>query len=159
MPKVEVHPGKCPKLPVADRRKIRLDWLPADGNIAKTENHAPARCESAKAHLGPETRKQEHQIKLAANRIGIRSSKNSVTHGLALRAHCGFHEQRVGSGMPGFLKTGNREWSQGLQARRLEQIRRRIIRPRAQRHTQPEQLTDQDKYDESDCETACRGDG
>jgi hypothetical protein len=83
--------------------EIRLSRLPSDGNIAKTENHATAGSEAAKAHLGPESRKQKHHIQLAANRIGIGPGKDSVTHGLTLRVHGGFHEQRVGSGMPGLL--------------------------------------------------------
>jgi hypothetical protein len=81
----------------SNRGKIRFDRLSSYGNIAKAENHAPAGSEAAKAHLGPETRKQEHQIELAANRIGIRPSKNTVTYGLALRVYRGFHEQRMGS--------------------------------------------------------------
>src|ERR1700722_6044465 len=87
------------------------DWLSPDGNIAKTENHAPAGSETPKAHLGPETRKQEHQIKLAANRIRVRPGKNSVTHGLTLRVYRGLHEQRVRSGMAGLFQAGDRKRS------------------------------------------------
>src|ERR1700722_4436797 len=43
---------------------IRLRWLTSDGNVAETENHAPAGGKTAEAHLRPESRKQEHQIKL-----------------------------------------------------------------------------------------------
>ena len=56
------EPARSLDSPVSSRGKNRLHRLPSDGNIAKTENHAPARCEAAKTHLGPETRKQEHQI-------------------------------------------------------------------------------------------------
>jgi hypothetical protein len=89
--------------PSSTRGKIRFDRLSPDGNIAKAKNHAPAGSEAAKAHLGPETREQEHQIELSANRIGIRPSKNTVTYSLALRVYRGFHEQRMGSGMAGLL--------------------------------------------------------
>src|ERR1700720_693255 len=125
----ELNPRGLRESPSSKRGKIRFDRLSSDGNIAKAENHPPAGSEAAKAHLGPETRKQEHQIELSANRIGIRPSENTVTHGLALRVYCGFHEQCMGSGVAGLLKAGDRKWSQGLQARRLKQIRRRIIRP------------------------------
>ena len=40
--------------------KLSSTRLSADGDIAKTENHAPAGGEPAEAHLRPKTRKQEH---------------------------------------------------------------------------------------------------
>src|ERR1700691_2638352 len=88
--------------------------LSSDGNIAETEDHAAAGSEAAKAHLGPETRKQKHQIQLAANRIRIRPGEDSVTHGLTLCIHGGLHKERVRSGMSRLLQSSDREWGQGL---------------------------------------------
>src|SRR5580658_5141000 len=130
--------------------------LSADGNVAEAEHDTAAGGKASKTHLRAKARKQEHQIELAANRVGIRSGKNSVTYGFTLRVDCSFHEQSVRAGMAGLLEASNREWSEGFQARRLEQVCRRIVGSRAQRLAQSEKLADHDEDHEGDRETARR---
>ncbi len=56
--------------------------------------------------------------------------------------------------MTGLLKPSEREWRQGFQARRLKQVRGRIVGTRAQRRSYTQHLANNHKNDECNRKTA-----
>ena len=128
--------------------------LAADVDFAEAQDDVAVRCGAAEAEFRAEAREHHDLIELAAHGIIIDAGKNPVAHGFAILVHRGFHQQRMSPAACIVTEAGDREWRERFDARRLKQIRRRIVHHSAERNTDAQNLDDHSENEQRGHETA-----